>query len=83
MEANNHRKVEFETLNIKRKRELEHFLYVEYPRRYFHIVRCVHLGVEPDETLFNLDREAYFKEQEYRKIIGKKPLQELKNKKIL
>ena len=63
--------------------ELEKWLYVEYPRRLQHILRCNYLGVTPDETRYELELEAYNKEQEIRKILGKKPLENLKNINII
>lgn len=63
--------------------ELEKFLYVEYPRRLAHIQRCLYLGIRPDETRYSLELEAYKKEQEYRKLIGKKPLEKISNVDII
>jgi len=63
--------------------ELEKWLYVEYPKRLQHINRCNYLGIKPDETRYALEVEAYEKEQEIRKILGKKPLESLKNIQII
>ena len=37
------------------------------------------MGITPDETEYNLQKEAYLLEQEYRALKGKKPLEDLKN----
>lgn len=63
--------------------ELEHYLFVEYPRRLQHIESCIYLGITPDEKRYDLELERYAKEQEYRKLIGKKPLDAIKSKNIL
>lgn len=63
--------------------ELEQFLFVEYPRRLQHIQNCTYLGVTPDENRYDLELERYAKEQEYRRLLGKKPLDSIKSKKIL
>lgn len=63
--------------------ELEKWLYVEYPKRLQHILRCNYLGITPDESRYELELEAYHKEQEIRKILGKKPLDEIKNINII
>ena len=68
---------------MKELAELEHWLYVEYPKRLQHILRCNYLGIKPDETRYELEMEAYDKEQRIRKILGKKPLEKLKNIKII
>lgn len=63
--------------------ELENFLYKEYPKRLAHIQRCLYLGITPDESRYALELEAYEKEQEYRKLTGKKPLDPIKSINIL
>ena len=64
---------------MKELEELEKWLYEEYPKRLLHIMRCNYLGVTPDESRYELEIEAYKKEQRMRKILGKKPLNEIKN----
>lgn len=83
MEIETKRNGEFSTLDTRRVRELEYFLFTDYPRRLDHIQRCVYLGITPDEKLYDLQTEAYIKEQEYRLLTGKKPLEEIKTKKII
>lgn len=68
---------------MKELAELERWLYVEYPKRLQHIQRCNYLGIKPDETRYELELEAYKKEQAIRKKLGKKPLDNLKNIKII
>ncbi len=63
--------------------ELEQFLFVEYPRRLQHIESCRYLGIKPDENRYELELERYGKEQEYRKLLGKKPLDTIKSKNLL
>lgn len=63
--------------------ELERFLFVEYPRRLQHIESCRYLGIKPDENRYDLELERYKKEQEYRRLIGKKPLDNIKFKNLL
>lgn len=68
---------------MKELAELEKWLYEEYPRRLQHILRCNYLGITPDESRYQLEVEAYEKEQQIRKILGKKPLDEIKNHVII
>lgn len=63
--------------------ELEQFLFVEYPRRLQHIQSCTYLGITPDENRYDLEIERYKIEQEYRTLIGKKPLEPIKTTDLL
>ena len=63
----------------KRIVELENWFAKEYIFRLEHIRRCNYFNIPSDETMYALMKEAYEKEQEYRTLIGKKPLKELEN----
>lgn len=63
----------------KRIVELENWFAKEYIFRLEHIRRCNYFNIPSDETMYALMKEAYEKEQEYRNLIGKKPLKELEN----
>lgn len=60
--------------NYIRLTELEKWFTTEYLIRLEHIRRCNYLNIPPDETMYSLQKEAYEKEQEYRQLLGKKPL---------
>lgn len=62
----------------KRKLEIEAWFQKEYMMRKAKISRYKYLGLECDETLYELENEAYEKEQEYREIVGLDPLPEIK-----
>ena len=83
MEVENRRSAKFDKIDLKRISELEHFLYIIYPRRLMSINRAVYLGYEPEERRYDLELEAYRKEQEYRELLGLNKLPELKNKKLI
>lgn len=62
-----------------RIKELENWFAKEYIFRLEHIRRCNYFNIPSDETMYSLQKEAYEKEQEYRALIGKKPLKDLPN----
>lgn len=65
--------------NVIRIKQIEDWFLHDYLLRLLHIKRCKYLGITPDETEYNLQKEAYLLEQEYRSLKGKKPLDDLKN----
>jgi hypothetical protein len=83
MEVSNKRSAEFNKIDLNRIAELEHFLFTTYPRRLRSIERAIYLGYEPEERRYDLELEAYEKEQEYRELMGLKRLPELKNRKLI
>lgn len=62
---------------VARMLELEKWFSTEYLLRLEHIRRCKYFNIESDETMYSLQKEAYDKEQEYRKLKGKKPLEDI------
>lgn len=64
---------------ILKIRELEHWLTVEFVIRMESIRRCKYLGLDVPEREYELQLEAYEKEQEYRQLKGLKPLPKLKD----
>ena len=66
-------------INYKRLKYLDNWFKTEYLVRLEHIRRCDYFNIKSDETMYELQKEAYEKEQEYRKLIGKKPLDEIPN----
>lgn len=61
----------------KRKVELEEWFKNDYMIRLEHIRRCNYFNIPSDETMYALQKEAYDKEQEYRALVGKKPLEDI------
>lgn len=59
--------------------ELEKWFLGEYLLRLEHIRRCKYLGLTPDESEYDLQVEAYNKEQELRTLKGKPLLPDIKN----
>lgn len=59
----------------KRIYYLEQWFKGEYIQRLEHIRRCNYLNIKPDESMYDLQKEAYEKEQEYRELTGKPPLE--------
>ena len=57
--------------------ELTEWFKTEYIIRLEHIRRCNYFNIKSDETMYDLQKEAYDKEQEYRKLMGKKPLEKI------
>ena len=76
-------KKQFSTVDYNRIQELENWRACEYPRRLNTINQYKYWGFAPPETRYELEKEAYEKEQELRKLKGLKPLPELKISKIL
>ena len=62
---------------LVRIRELEKWFTKEYIIRLEHVRRCNYFNIKADESMYDLQKEAYEKEQEYRALIGKKPLNEI------
>lgn len=76
-------KKKFSTIDYNRLEELERWRAIEYPRRLRTINQYKFWGFKPPETRYDLEKEAYEKEQELRKLKGLEPLPELKMTKIL
>jgi len=83
MEVENRRSARFDKVELDRIADLEYFLFTLYPRRLRNVERAIYLGYEPEERRYDLELEAYEKEQEYRELMGLKKLPELKNKKLI
>lgn len=64
---------------ILRISELEKWFLGEYLLRLEHIRRCKYLGLTPDESEYDLQVEAYNKEQELRELQGKEKLPDIVN----
>ena len=64
--------------NVKRIDELEKWFRFDYPARLNKISRYSYLGLPLPETRYELEREAYDKENELRILNGEKPLPPLK-----
>lgn len=62
---------------LVRIRELEKWFTKEYIIRLEHVRRCNYFNIKADESMYDLQKEAYEKEQEYRALTGKKPLNEI------
>lgn len=60
------------------RRDIELWFRTEYLFRLEHVRRCAYLGVMPDETEYEVQKEAYDKEQRLREIAGKPLLQQIK-----
>lgn len=65
--------------NYTKLMELEKWFATEYIFRLEHIRRCNYFNIPSDETMYALQKEAYEKEQEYRKLCGKAPLKNIPN----
>lgn len=63
--------------NYVRALELEKWFTGEYLIRLEHIRRCNFFNIPSDETMYDLQKEAYDKEQEYRILKGKQPLEKI------
>lgn len=59
-------------------RELERWFKTEYLERKAKVTRYNYLRIRCDETLYDLENEAYKKEQRLRELCGKEPLPEIK-----
>ena len=82
-ELNTSRETIIDHAAIKRTDELEKWFRFEYPARLNKINTYSYLGLKCDETRWDLEIEAYNKENELRIIEGKEPLPEIKYKSIL
>ena len=49
--------------NVIRVKQIEDWFLHDYLLRLLHIKRCKYLGITPDETEYNLQKEAYLLEQ--------------------
>lgn len=65
-------------IRLKRLKELEEWFEKEYILRLETIRRHKYLGLRPKENEYDLQVEAYEKEQEIRQLKGLKPLPEIK-----
>ena len=72
------RKKRFIVKEPTRIKELQHWFDFEYPRRLNTIERYRYLGLTGTETRYDLEMEAYAKENELRKLKGLQPLPEVK-----
>ena len=63
--------------DYKRLVELMEWFKTDYILRLEHIRRCNYFNIKSDETMYDLQKEAYEKEQEYRKLMGKQPLESI------
>lgn len=81
------REIEKSRLTIKRDnariREIESWFRYEYVDRLNRIERFRYLGLPTEETRWDLENEAYEKENELRKLKGLEPLPELKFRELL
>lgn len=81
------REIEKSRLTIKRDnariREIESWFRYEYVDRLNRIERFRYLGLPTKETRWDLENEAYEKENELRKLKGLEPLPELKFRELL
>lgn len=66
-----------------RIRELETWFRYEYVDRLLRIDRCKYLGLPLPETRWELELEAYEKENEIRRLRGLSPLPEVKFRDLL
>lgn len=66
--------------HIKDIDNLERWFKYEYPKRLNTIARYSYLGLPLPETRYELELEAYEKENMLRKLNGLEPLPKLKNK---
>lgn len=64
--------------DTSRIRELELWFRTEYVQRILAVQRNTYLGIKGDESRFEVEKEAYEKENELRHLLGKEPLPELK-----
>lgn len=65
-------------IRLKRLKELEKWFSTEYLVRIEAIRRQKFFGLKPEENEYDLQLEAYQKEQEIRSLKGLKPLPEIK-----
>jgi hypothetical protein len=65
-------------LNIKRIEEIEKWFRYEYPARLLKAERYSYLGLKSQETRWDVEKEAYEKENELRLLRGEEPLPALK-----
>lgn len=79
------REIELETsrvtksnLDIKRIEEIEKWFRIEYPARLLKAERYYYLGIPSQETRWDVEKEAYDKENELRILRGEEPLPALK-----
>lgn len=77
------RKKRFIVNNTNRLKELQRWFDVEYPRRLNTIERYRYLGLTGTETRYDLEMEAYSKENELRLLKGLQPLPDVKITKII
>lgn len=71
------------TVDYARIREIESWFRYEYVDRLNRIERFRYLGLPLPETRWELENEAYHKENEMRKLQGLEPLPELKYTELL
>lgn len=70
--------VEISRAPIDRIFEIRAWFEKEYSFRLHHIQRCKYLGIKPEYDLYELEKEAYDKEQELRALQGMEPLDDIK-----
>lgn len=66
------------SLNVRRIEEIEKWFRIEYPARLLKAERYYYLGIPAEETRWDVEKEAYDKENELRILRGEKPLPALK-----
>ena len=77
------RKKRFIVKDVFKIKELQHWFDFDYPRRLNAIERYKYLGLTGTETRYDLEMEAYQKENELRKLKGLQPLPDVKIQNIL
>jgi hypothetical protein len=66
------------SLNVRRIEEIEKWFRIEYPARLLKAERYYYLGIPAEETRWDVEKEAYDKENELRILRGEEPLPALK-----
>lgn len=82
-EISNKKTASVEPLDLKRVEELEAWFKDVYVKELLRISRYKYLGLPCDRTKYDLEKEAYQKENELRKLLGQEELPAIKYKKIL
>ena len=77
------RKADVKTLDVDRIQEIESWFRNEYRNQLDAINRYNYLGIAHEKSRYALEVEAYDKEQELRRLLGKEPLPEIKFRKII
>lgn len=70
-------------LNVRRIEELEKWFRFEYPARLLKAERYAYLGLPMTETRWDIETEAYEKENELKILRGEEPLPVLKYTNLL